>query len=127
MWKTESVKKETISHLSVFAHRHLTEVEKSRKFVTDAVDFIFERAVIGHLAFDHVNGREDRRVISAEDFCRILQRQIGDVSNDVDGNVSCESDLRRAFFALDILDGNVISLGNVFDDLFSDERRRHGK
>jgi hypothetical protein len=74
----------------------------SGKFVADTVYFVFERAVFRHLALDYVDGGEDRRVIASEYFGRVLQRKIGDVANDVDGDMAREGDLRCSLFALDI-------------------------
>ena len=88
----------------------MRRIQYLRKFVADAVDFVFEGAVVSHLAFDYIDGREDRGMISSEYFCRILQRQVGDISDHIDGNVAGKSNFRRSFFALDIFNGNVVTL-----------------
>ena len=95
----------------------------SGKFVANAVDFVFERAVARHLALDYVDGGKDGRVIASENFCRVLQGEICYVADDVNGDVARERDLRSALLAFDVLDADVIALGDVFDDLFRNERR----
>jgi hypothetical protein len=49
-------------------------------------------------------------VISAENFCGILQRKIGYITDDVDGDVTRKSDFSRTFFALDVLDADIVTL-----------------
>ena len=60
---------------SIFAFsRQVRErrLESLRKFVADAVDFIFERAVICHFAFDYINRGKNRGMVASEYFCRVL-------------------------------------------------------
>ena len=64
-------------------------------------------------------------MIAAEDLCRILQREIGYVSDHVNGDMTGKSDFRRAFFALDVFDTHVVALGNILNDLFRNKCRRN--
>ena len=125
MWKTHGVKKETQTHLWFFAWGNDAAELRSGKFVADAVDLVLECAVAGHLAFDHVDGGKDGRMISSEDLCGILQRKIRYVADHVDGDMTCKCDLGGSLLALDVFDGNIITLGDVFDDLFGNECGGH--
>ena len=97
------------------------EAARSGKFITDAVDFVFEGAVARHFALDHVDGGKNGRMISSEDLSRVLQRKVRHVADHVDGDMACQRDFGGSLFALDVLDGNVVPFGDVFDDLLGDE------
>ena len=116
----EKIKAKSSTRAS-FLFRGLT----SGKFVADAVDFVFKRAIARHLTLDYVNRGKDGRVIASENFCRVLQGEVGYVTDDVNGDVARECDLRGTLFALDVFDADVIALGDVFDDLFRNERGRN--
>ena len=80
------------------------------KFVADALDLVFEGAVLRHLSLDNVNGGKNGRVVSAEDLRDILQGEGCHAADHVDRDVTRKRDLIRAFFTLDVLHGDVIPL-----------------
>ena len=64
-------------------------------------------------------------MIPSENFCGVLQREIGYVADDINGNMPCERDICGAFLTLDVFNADVIALGDIFDDLFRHECRRN--
>ena len=105
---------------------YMEERGGSGKFVADVCDLVFKRAVLCHLALDDVDGGKDRRVVAAKDLRRVLEREIGHVADHVNGDMAGKRDLGGTLFALDILDADVIALGNVLNDLFCHERGGNG-
>ena len=93
----------------------------SVEFFDDRIDLVFERAVLGDLSFDDVDGGEQSGMIASEDLGDIFQGESGSVSDDVDGDMAGERDFRGTFFALDIFHADVIAFGDIFDDLFRDD------
>ena len=75
----------------------------SHKFIADAVDFIFKGAVLRHFVFDYIDGGENRRMVAAEYFRRVLEGNIGYAANDVDCNMSGQGNFVGSLFPFDIL------------------------
>lgn len=74
LWKNKIQNQNTAFIVSSLLH----------KFIADAVDFIFKGAVLRHFVFDYIDGGENRCMVAAEYFCRVLEGNIGYAANDVD-------------------------------------------
>lgn len=72
----------------------------SHKFIADAVDLVFEGAVLRHFVFDYVDGGENRRMVASEYFCRILKGNIGYAANHIDRNMPGQGDFVVGMFAM---------------------------
>ena len=65
-------------------------------------------------------------MIASEDFCDVFEGECGGASDDVNGDMTGEGDIIGSLFAFDIFHGDVVALGDIFDDLFRDNGGRYG-
>lgn len=99
LWKNKIQNKSIVFVISSLSH----------KFIADAVDFILEGAVLRHFVFDHVNGSENRRMVTPKYFRRVLKRNVSYASNDINRYMPWQGDFVGSLFSLDVFHRYVVS------------------